>query len=439
MSLRRRLLSRLQALIADDPLPLRLAFWDGEAFDFAPTPAVTLTLHSRALMRALLTGRIARLGDAYVAGELTVDGRIEDILGIGIRIAERVGRYSRLAALARPFTALAFRHSKSNDAAAIAHHYDVSNDFYRLWLDAGMTYSCAYFQTGDEDIDTAQAQKIEHICRKLRLAPGERVLDIGCGWGGLLRQAAQRYGITGVGITNSPAQYELARERIAADGLADRIDIRLQDYRDLAEAETFDKIVSVGMYEHVGLANLPAYFGIVARLLKPGGAVLNHGIVATDAEGTLAGPAGRRIHRPLRLSRRRIAQPAAGPDRNRRLPAWRPPISRTCARITPAPCCCGCAGSKRSARQRSPPAAPNATASGGSSSPAWPTPSTAAGCRSPKCSPTSRAPAARRRGPGRAATNIATKRPRSPEPSNGTSPLTGAERRVSNLIAGTEL
>jgi cyclopropane-fatty-acyl-phospholipid synthase len=292
MSVRRRLLSKLQALIADEPLPLRLVFWDGEAFDFAPSPTVTLTLRSRALMRALITGRIARLGDAYVNGDLTVDGRIDDILSIGIRIAERIGRYSRLTALARPFTALAFRHSKSNDAAAIAYHYDVSNDFYRLWLDAGMTYSCAYFRTGAEDIDTAQNQKIEHICRKLRLSPGDHVLDIGCGWGGLLRQAGQRYGITGIGITNSPAQYQLARERIAADGLADRIDIRLQDYRDLAEAESFDKIVSVGMYEHVGLANLPDYFGIVARLLKPGGAVLNHGIVATDPEGRSQGPPG---------------------------------------------------------------------------------------------------------------------------------------------------
>ncbi len=292
MSLRRRMLSKLQAMIADDPLPLRLVFWDGEAFDFAPTPAVTLTLHSRSLMRALMTGRIARLGDAYVAGELTIDGRIDDILGVGIRIAERVGRYSRIAALARPFTALAFRHSKSNDAAAIAHHYDVSNDFYRLWLDASMTYSCGYFESGNEDIDTAQQHKIDHICRKLRLAPCERVLDIGCGWGGLLREAAHGYGITGVGITNSPAQYELARERIAADGLADRIDIRLMDYRELAETEAFDKIVSVGMYQHVGLANLPDYFAILARLLKPGGAVLNHGIIATDAEGRSQGPPG---------------------------------------------------------------------------------------------------------------------------------------------------
>ena len=292
MSLRRRMLAKLQSLIGGEPLPLRLVFWDGEVFDFGPDPTVTLTIRSRALMRAMLTGRIARLGDAYVVGELGVDGRIEDILDTGIKLSERVGRFSRLAKFARPLGWLAFRHSKTNDAAAIAHHYDVSNDFYRLWLDAGMTYSCAYFQTGEEDIDTAQAQKIDHICRKLRLSPGDHVLDIGCGWGGLLRHAGALYGVTGIGITNSPAQHALARERIEADGLAGRIDIRLMDYRDLEGAERFDKIVSVGMYEHVGLANLPGYFATIARLLKPGGAVLNHGIITTDARGSPQGPPG---------------------------------------------------------------------------------------------------------------------------------------------------
>lgn len=292
MSVRKRLLSKLQAHIAGEPLPLRLVFWDGEVFDFAPAPTVTLTIGSRSLMRSFLTGRIDRLGDAYVAGDLAVDGRIEDILRTGIRLSERIGRLSRLALLARPLQCLAFRHSKSNDAAAIAHHYDVSKEFYRLWLDASLTYSCAYFHTGDEDIDTAQAQKIDHICRKLRLSADDHVLDIGCGWGGLLSEAGKRYGITGVGVTNSEAQYMFARERVAADGLDCRIDIRLQDYREIAGTEKFDKIVSVGMYEHVGLQNLPAYFAIVARLLKPGGAVLNHGIITTDAEGRPQGPPG---------------------------------------------------------------------------------------------------------------------------------------------------
>jgi cyclopropane-fatty-acyl-phospholipid synthase len=278
-----------------DPLPLRLVFWDGDAFDFAPAPTVTLTLHSPAPVRALFAGRFDKLGDAYVAGDLTVDGKIEDVLRIGIDLAERIGRapqVARLARLAKPLKLLSFRHSKRNDAKAIARHYDVSNEFYRLWLDASMTYSCAYFRTGAEDIDTAQAQKIEHICRKLRLQPGDRLLDVGCGWGGLLCAAAQRYGITAVGITNSAAQYQLGRERVAGLGLSDRIDIRLQDYRELSGSALFDKIVSVGMYEHVGLANLPDYVATIGRLLKPGGALLNHGIVTTDAEGRAQGPPG---------------------------------------------------------------------------------------------------------------------------------------------------
>jgi cyclopropane-fatty-acyl-phospholipid synthase len=295
MSLRRRLMSKLQSVISSDggdPLPLRLVFWDGDTFDFAPAPAVTLTLHSPALMRALFTGRFDKLGDAYVSGGLTVDGRIEDILRIGIDLAERIGRAPQVVRLAKPLKLLSFRHSKRNDAKAIAHHYDVSNEFYRLWLDESMTYSCAYFRTGAEDIDTAQAQKIDHICRKLRLQPGDHVLDIGCGWGGLLCAAGRRYGIAGVGIANSAAQHQLARERVEALGLSDRIDIRLQDYRELSGDALFDKVVSVGMYEHVGLANLPDYVATIVRLLKPGGALLNHGIITTDAEGRPQGPPG---------------------------------------------------------------------------------------------------------------------------------------------------
>lgn len=292
MSLRQALLSRLRDFGVRQPLTLRLVFWDGETFDFAPAPAVILTMHSPALLRSFLTGRIDRLGDAYASGELTVEGDVHDILQTGMALAERLGRLSRFAGLARPFTRLRFRHSRGADADAIARHYDVSNDFYRLWLDPSMTYSCAYFATGTEDIDQAQARKLDHICRKLRLKPGDTLLDIGCGWGGLVRHAAKRYGVRVLGVTNSQAQYELARERIDAEALGARAEIRLCDYRDLGGQETYDKVVSVGMYEHVGLSNLPLYFQTVARLLKPGGMLLNHGIVATDPEGKTQGPPG---------------------------------------------------------------------------------------------------------------------------------------------------
>jgi cyclopropane-fatty-acyl-phospholipid synthase len=143
--------------------------------------------------------------------------------------------------------------------------------FLSLWLDRNMVYSCAYFETGEEDLDTAQEQKLDYICRKLRLRRGERLLDIGCGWGGLLCRAASRYGIEGVGITLSDQQFAYARKRVAALGLAARIEIRRQDYREVPGEAIYDKIVSVGMYEHVGIANLPVYFAAIARLLRPAG------------------------------------------------------------------------------------------------------------------------------------------------------------------------
>jgi cyclopropane-fatty-acyl-phospholipid synthase len=168
----------------------------------------------------------------------------------------------------------------------------VPTAFYRLWLDRNMVYSCAYFVTGEEDIDTAQEQKLDHICRKLRLRPGDRLLDIGCGWGSLVCWAATHYGADALGITLSEPQAAEARRRIAEAGLAERAEVRVLDYRDLAGAKIFDKIVSVGMYEHVGIANLPLYFATIERLLKPGGVLLNHGITSGDSEGRAQGPPG---------------------------------------------------------------------------------------------------------------------------------------------------
>ncbi|MGI8855636.1 MAG: class I SAM-dependent methyltransferase, partial [Thermomicrobiales bacterium] len=169
-------------------------------------------------------------------------------------------------------------HSRPRDRAAIRYHYDVSNDFYALWLDTRMTYSCAYFEHGDEGIDAAQEAKYDLICRKLRLRPGERLLDIGCGWGGLAIFAAERYGVEATGVTLSVRQAELAKERIAAAGLTDRVSIVLDDYRNLPSGMPFDKIVSVGMFEHVGRPRLPEYFTTAHHLLKAGGLFLNHGI-----------------------------------------------------------------------------------------------------------------------------------------------------------------
>lgn len=293
--LRNRLLDLMRSRFGNEAPPLRLVFPDHDSFDFAPNPAVTITFHSMQPLKALLRGDFARAADAYVAGRISVDGPIEAVLKTGIALAEKLGRFPPLRGLARVTALLPTTNSRKRDAANISRHYDVGNDFYRLWLDRHMVYSCAYFHSGAEDIHTAQQQKLDHICRKLLLRPGERLLDIGCGWGGLLRWAARHYGVNGVGVTLSERQYSSAREAVASSDLAGRIEIRLQHYGDLDESEGFDKIVSVGMYEHVGLRNLPTYFRTVARLLRPGGAFLNHGIVSTDAAGRPRGPPGGRF------------------------------------------------------------------------------------------------------------------------------------------------
>jgi cyclopropane-fatty-acyl-phospholipid synthase len=172
------------------------------------------------------------------------------------------------------------RHRPVRDAAAIRHHYDVGNEFYQLWLDARQVYSCAYFHHADVSLDAAQWAKLDLVCRKLRLLPGERLLDVGCGWGALIHHAVENYGVTAVGITLSPAQAVAARQRIRQAGMDDRCHVELLDYRDVGALGAFDKIASVGMVEHVGSAQLQAYFDALFRVLRPGGLLLNHGIVS---------------------------------------------------------------------------------------------------------------------------------------------------------------
>ena len=187
-------------------------------------------------------------------------------------------------------------HSKDENRDAIQFHYDVSNEFYRLWLDRAMVYSCGYFERPDVSIDDAQQAKLEHICRKLLLRPGERFLDIGCGWGALVIYAAQHYDVHAHGITLSEKQLNVARRRIADAGLEDRVTVELRDYRDLPGHEAYDKVASVGMFEHVGLKNLPLYFATVQRVLKPTGLFLNHGITHESA-GWEDNPSTRFINR----------------------------------------------------------------------------------------------------------------------------------------------
>jgi cyclopropane-fatty-acyl-phospholipid synthase len=288
--LRIRVLRFLRERLGPGGLPLRLKFWDGESFDLGSVPKITITLTTPSLLRSLMRGNIDTLGDAYVAGTLRVEGRLGDIIAVGIDLARRAEQLGWVARLSSRLLKLRrFKHSRKADAAAISHHYDVSNDFYALWLDRRMVYSCAYFTTGDEDINQAQEAKLDHLCRKLRLVPGERMLDIGCGWGGLAIYAAQNYGAQVLAVTLSARQIEEARRRVVAAGVANRVTIEQRDYRDITGEGVFDKIVSVGMYEHVGLGNLPLYFANIRRLLRVGGLALNHGITTGQLDsGTLA-------------------------------------------------------------------------------------------------------------------------------------------------------
>ena len=190
------------------------------------------------------------------------------------------------------------QHSKRRDRQAVTYHYNLSNDFYSLWLDRRMVYSCAYFESGAEDIHTAQVQKLDYVCRKLRLRPGERLLDVGCGWGGLILYAAQNFGVIARGITLSQPQAELARERIEEAGLSDRCLVEVRDYRDLDESVGYDKIVSVGMFEHVGESRLPGYFHKAWNLLRTGGSFPESRYCSLCP----APPQGTVVHRQVRFS-----------------------------------------------------------------------------------------------------------------------------------------
>jgi cyclopropane-fatty-acyl-phospholipid synthase len=263
-------------------LPLTIVLPDGAQMDFGDAPELTLTVRDPAVLSGFSQLTLGGLAEAYVEGRIDVDGDVAE----AIRVASKLVEVTGASVAARPDLAPA-AHEPHADRANISHHYDVGNGFYRLWLDEQMVYSCAYFETGAEDIDAAQRAKLDHICRKLRLASGERFLDIGCGWGALILHAAQHYGVHAVGITLSEQQALLARERIAAAGLQDRVEVLLLDYRDLPQQfgeGTFDKVASIGMFEHVGLRNLPVYFATAARMLRDRGLMLNHGITSADVE-----------------------------------------------------------------------------------------------------------------------------------------------------------
>ncbi|MDY7106099.1 MAG: class I SAM-dependent methyltransferase [Actinomycetota bacterium] len=278
--------------ILGDELPLRLKAYDGTDVGPADAPATVVVKNRNALRRIVQAPGELGFARAFVAGDIDIEGDLYAALSVQDHMQDVNVGPKALVALARHLGRDALRpvppppeearvrgrrHSRRRDADAIAHHYDVSNDFYRAFLGRTMTYSCAVFEDGMDDLDRAQENKYELICRKLALRPGQRLLDIGCGWGGMVIHAARHHGVSAVGVTVSRRQADLAAQRVAEAGLADRVEIRFQDYRDITDGP-FDAISSIGMFEHVGVSRLKDYFGQLKTLVPEGGRLLNHQI-----------------------------------------------------------------------------------------------------------------------------------------------------------------
>jgi cyclopropane-fatty-acyl-phospholipid synthase len=285
---------------------MAVRFWDGSVWRVrSDRPAdVTLILrHPESLSRLLRWPVQLAIGEAYIYDDIDVIGSIDSLLPLADHLMER--RWSltdwlrcgaatwrqrsldRVPEETRSLVLHGRRHEKRRDKEATRFHYDVPVEFYRLWLDSRLMYSCGYYQREDDGLEQAQTQKLEYLCRKLRLKPGDRLLDIGCGWGGFALYAAQAHGALVHGITLSRRQAEVANQRITAAGLSRRCRIEVRDVRDVHGEHLYDKIISIGMVEHIGKHRLPSYHQQVLQLLAPGGAFLNQGIGTRDGQSNL--------------------------------------------------------------------------------------------------------------------------------------------------------
>jgi len=297
----------LSRLFRDFDGGLRICLWDGSEVHLGRGhPTFSLTFRSAKAFQELVLARDPlRLAESYFQGLIDIDGDFYSALKLRHHLAslqlpliEKAELAVKALRIKQERTAstgsdtpkwaktlaqkLGISPDKELNRRAISFHYDVSNEFYALWLDEQMVYSCAYYEDAAQSLEQAQRNKLDHICRKLRLKPGERLLDIGCGWGALVCWAAEYYGVNAHGITLSRNQYEHVQRTIRRRGLEQKVSVELIDYRDLQGEAEYDKLVSVGMFEHVGLKNLPTYFAIAHRLLKPGGLFLNHGITSDE-------------------------------------------------------------------------------------------------------------------------------------------------------------
>jgi cyclopropane-fatty-acyl-phospholipid synthase len=279
------LVRRIESQLATLGVPMALRLPGGRRVG-APNPAVSLTFKDWSSMATLAAGQIGRLAEDIVENRVNLEGRMRDVMAIAAQLlpGNPVGSDTAWwTQIMRRAKSLA-QHTPQRDAQQIQFHYDVSDDFYALWLDPRRVYSCAYFRDAGMSLAQAQEAKLDHICRKLMLKPGEKFLDIGAGWGGLLMWAAEHYGVDATGITLSKNQHAHVQRLIEDKGLKGRVRMELRDYRELDGSQTYDKIASVGMFEHVGVVNMPGYFSKIHDLLKPGGLVMNHGITSGNLE-----------------------------------------------------------------------------------------------------------------------------------------------------------
>ncbi|MHB2001793.1 MAG: class I SAM-dependent methyltransferase [Solirubrobacteraceae bacterium] len=313
--------------------PFQIRFWDGTTIPATSAPAPAFEIRSpRAIAQVLRSPGRLGLGRAYVEGSLDADDLDEAFEVVNTWTPPEVSARDRLRLLAaaavaavgtgiprRPALELVLageRHTRERDAAAVRYHYDVGNEFFALFLDSSMTYSCGLFSRGAQTLEQAQEAKLELVAGKLRLQPGQHVLDVGCGWGSFAIHAARRHDVSVLGVTLSPEQAALATERVAAAGLSDRVEIRIADYRDLDEGR-FDAIASIGMVEHVGESRIDEYARRLLSLLRPGGVLLNHGIASLRVDVDAAGDAFTNRYvfpdgDPLYLSRIQLALERAG-------------------------------------------------------------------------------------------------------------------------------
>jgi cyclopropane-fatty-acyl-phospholipid synthase len=252
-------------------------FWDGDSVRYGEGPEeFVLHLKDEAVGRSLLGNLDVRFAEAYVSGAIDVQGDLQRALRLMFLCSPETFSLSIYEKVKLALLGWRRVNEREETRRSVSGHYDLGNEFFKVWLGKEMVYSCAYFRGPEDDIDAAQERKLRHICTKLRLREGTRLMDIGCGWGGLLVHAAKCHGAVGVGVTLSKEQVQEARERIAIQGLSDQIEVELRDYREIAETDGFDRIVSIGMFEHVGKQRYPEYFRQTARLLKAGGVGVLH-------------------------------------------------------------------------------------------------------------------------------------------------------------------